>query len=551
MNLTAQFGNIQQVRRVIYATTTGVAPGVWVLWAMPQESSIQPYGTLTFGDGTTSLSLTNCKLLRQDVEYGMNGPELKLVGADRRVYWHGKAIDGRYNVRTVDGQILSGTERTPQQLAQLLWAAMGEPNASVTALPNGDRPEVNWDCDDAAAELESLCARYGCEPTLDIASNTAGIVVKGVGATLPNNPDVRWTQNTTQGVLPTRVEACSGHLNLQSKLKLRAVLRDTDGQLKLADEVEYAPSGGWDGNVSDINDPLLPDNPNYSLANAELAKDLWKLWSVESFADGTLTFGPLGSVNSRQDLLPISDNLLAPYSEDDGEFGEDAHLLGTTAIPNDPDIPTENTDAGTRLDIPFTVDGARGLVRTSVPVPKRVDNAYGEADLFIVCTHKFRDTSTGQYARYVRFNSPGGVGGVFTARRPDIVPVIIGQYGTGAAHTQLTGVTDNADFVNQTLDIELAILLGEHSPVPAMIREYNGVQAIPIDGAVRFVKWTLNCEPRADKRNCVTEARYQIDGDGSVVSPRERGRHQLAVALSVERDRLRLRSRLENRRRPR
>ena len=417
--------------------------------------------------------------------------------------------------------------------------------------PTRTVPTINWECSDAAAELERLCERYGCEPTLNIKTNTAGIVVKHTGASLPDNSDIRWTQLTQQGVLPTRVEACSGYVQIQSKLKLRAVLRDTDGQWKPADDVLYAPDGGWDGEVSSLEDPLLPDNANYSETNAELAKDLWRVWQVDSFADGTLKFGELGEVDSAQDLLPISDELLSVYTSDDGEVGQDAYLLGTTAIPHDPDDAVTNTEDGTRLDIPFTVNSESGFIRTSVAVPKKnTDNAFTEADLFIVCTHAFRDTDTGQYTRYVRFNAPGGVGGVFTARRFDIRPQFTGQYDDDNDHTKLTGTTDNANEVNTKLDDELSIILEQQSPRPAIIREYNGIQQIAPDGAIRSVMFVLDSQRRSDDRNCITIAFHNVSG-GPIVYDKERRRHQLSTLTDADWDRNRVHSIKENRRRQR
>lgn len=551
MNLNVTFGNVVEPRKLIYTAGNGVTAGTWVLWAVPQAASIQPYGDLFFTDGTLSMTLTNCKVGPVYVEFGVNGPTLKITGTDRRVYWNGKAIDGRYNVRGPDGTIVSGTEKTPRELATLLWTAMGEPSANSDVLPTDDRPEVNWECDDAASELEHLCARYDCEPTLNLHTDTAEIVEHGEGAELPTNTDVRWTQEMTQGVLPTRVEACSGYVLIQSKLKLRAVLRDTDGQWKLADDVSYAPDDGWAGTVSDLDEPLQPDNASYTEEAAELAKDLWKVWRVESFADDTLKFGPLGEVDSREDLLPISDTLITPYSENDVELGTDAYLVGTAAVPHDPDLPTTNTEEGSRIAVPFDVDAARGFIRTSTAVPKvNDDNELAEADLFLVCAHSFRDTKTGQYVRYVRTQSPNGFGGVFTARRPDITPTLTGLYEDSNDHTILTGISDNSASVNALLDQEISWQIQQHAPRTAYVREYNGVQAIAPDGTIWTVLWYLDSEPNADDKNCYTLAFWNTEGGPSTFQ-RERRRQQLSRHLDGTRHVTSIKNRRANRRRAR
>ena len=326
MNLSVQFANVVQATRLRLSNAPGVDPQKWLLWALPQAEPIQPFGTLVLSDGFTSLVLPACTVLAQEVRMGVNGPELLVTGVDRRHYWSGPTIDGHYNVPDAEGHIVPHTERTPQQLAQLLWTAMGEPFASVVALPNLDRPYVNWQCANAATELDRLCRRYGCEPTLDIATNSAGITVQGEGQPLPNNLDVRWAEQSLHGVLPTRVEACSGYALLQSKLKLEPILEDSDGTERHADDVTYAPGGGWDGAVASLDDPLPADGTE---EDAERAKWLWRRWRVTGFADGSLTHGLLGAVNTVHDLFPLADRLLTPLTDQDGEVLEaSAYLVG-------------------------------------------------------------------------------------------------------------------------------------------------------------------------------------------------------------------------------
>lgn len=554
MQLIVTFANVAQPRKLIVPTATGVTPQPWVMWAIPQLTQIDPIGTLFFTDGVISLTLPSCKKRKEEVVYGTKGPMLKITGVDRREFWHGKAIDGRYNIRDAEGEIIQSTEKTPQQLAQLLFEAMGEPFANVSALPNSDRPEVNWECAPAASELEELCSRYACVPGLDISTNTAGIFVESQGSPLPNNLDVRWFHETLSGVLPNRIEACAGYVQIQSKLQLEPVLEDTNGEFQTADDVDYAPDGGWAGNVSDLEDPLQPDNPNFSEENRARAKQLWKLWRVVGFADGSLDpqIEGLLPVNDVGELLPLSDRLLARYHAEDGEVGRDAYLVGTASLGHDPDTPAANTDEGTRIPVEFTIDGETGIIKTSVPVPKTDDLEFAAADLWVVCTHMIRHPDLHQYTRYVRFLQPGGVGGVYTARRPDIIPQFVVEYGTGENHTVVQGVTDNADAVNQLLDDEIALHVARLSPQLATVVEYNGVQPISPDGAIGYVLWMLDCERRpvskASDRNCITLGYRNIEGGDFVVYARERARQSLAVSQMADRMRRRVQDRKLNRR---
>ena len=547
MNLTVSFANVEQATKLLLANAAGVEPQRWILWAIPQTAPIEPYGTLFLSDGFSSLTLPSCQVISQQLTYGVNGPQLQVTGLDRRVYWSGQAIDGEYNVRDANGNIVPHTERTPQQLAQLLWIAMGEPFASVSALPNIDRPYVNWQCANAATELDKLCERYGCEPTLDIGTNSSGIIVKGIGQPLPNNLDVRWAAEGIHGVLPTRIEACSGYALLQSKLKLEPILEDIDNTEKNANDVTYAPSGGWDGNVASLEDPLPADSTE---ENAERAKKLWKRWRVTGFADGTLTHGLLGPVNTVHDLFPISDRLLTPLTNDEGEVLEaGAYLVGTARIDGAP-APLDNTEEGARIDVPFRIIEDKGIIETAEPIYQVTgETELAAAELYLVCTHRMRDPSTNQLVRYVRFFTPGGVGGVQTVQSYDVIPRITTTYGSGASHTIATGYEGNTAALNALLDLDISRKLDELSPRPSAVVEYNGIQYIAADGAIQSVFWILDCNERSDERNCITVGYRNVEGGDLLLYSRERARRQLSVATEIDRKRIIVDSGQHNRRR--
>lgn len=534
MQLIVTFPSVEQPRRLHYSCARGVDPGVWVMEAIPQVGSIDPLGNLFFTDGASSVTLASCRVRSVSLRYGVNGPVLRIIGVDRRWAWHGKAIDGVYNVRLPDGTIDTTTQKSARELGTLLWAAMGEPGADVSRLPDNSYPFVDWECAEAASELEELCARYGCEPSLQVANDEAGVFLKGTGPELPNNLDIKWTQEVTSGVLPNRVEACSNHARWQSKFRVRPILRDTEGVWKLADEVSYAPVGGWDGNVSDPNDPLPPDAAGWTALKAELAKDLWKMWAIMTFADGTLNVPGYQVVPDRTYILPVDDDLLDPYIDENGDAGQDAYLMGTARVDSDPDDPAENTPTGSHLDISFTLDRVRGFVRTSVPVPKLdSEGALEAAELYLVCSHRVRYEPNNQFVRHVQFQAPGGLGGVDTLRLMDIERRIISNYGSGANHTSIVSTDDNQTSVEQEMNDAINLRIAELSPRAGMIRQWNGVQPIPLSGTVDSVEWFLDCERPRDN-NCTTTAWRNVEG-GTIAYARERFRRNQVAAFAATR----------------
>lgn len=505
--------------------------------AIPQAATINPLGTLFWTDDFNTVTLPNCRAVSTQVRYGGAGPVLVIRGEDRRWLWSNKAVDGRYNERRKDGSIIPATERTPQQLATLLWTAMGEPGASVANLPNDDRPEVNWECADAAAMLKDLCERYGCRPGLQPADNTAGIFRLGSGTTLPDNTTVRWTQFATSGVLPFRVDACSKHTIWQNKFRMMSFLPDTDGVWKPADDVAYAPAGGWDGNVSDPEQPLSPTDPNWSETNEKLASMLWKVWAITSLADGTLDVPEYQTVPDRWHLLPLLPRLLLPDVNTFGDSGQSPFLIGTGRPLHDPDEPVDNSPPGTIFDVSFSTNRDLGFVTTSVPLVQLDGNGLlAGAEVYLVAAHLVRSVNNFQYLQHVRVQTPGGVG-VRTVRRQDVQRLIRNTYGTGANHTVSQGLVDNVSSVNAALDGSISALLTAIGPHTGIIREYNGTQLIPLSGRVQSVSWMLDSNLKGGRGpgnyNVITTASQDIETGTILYSPTRRRHTQSDVDASL------------------
>lgn len=520
--------SVNQPQYLSYHCAHGVTPGAWTLRAIPQATTLQALVTVFWTDDITTVTLPDCKIKSTQIEYGVRGPELVIHGEDRRWAWHGKAIDGHYNQRDASGVIIPATAKSPRELATLLWTAMGEPTASVANLPGGAGPEVDWECAEAAVELELLCQTYGCRPGLQPADNTAGIFLLGEGDGLPDNGRVRYTQAVTSGVIPERVEACSGHTVWQSKFKMEPILRDTDGVWKNADDVAYAPPGGWNGNVSNPDEPLSPDDPNWSEANAELAKDLWNCWRITTFADDTLDVPEYEAVPSVWHLLPLFNWLVEPEFDENGDGGQDAYLIGTGRAFHDPDEAVDNTEEGTRFPVNFSLDGERGIVTAAVSLVKSDDNDhFAAADVFLVCSHLVRSITTYQYLRHVRFRTFSGTG-VLTARRQDVRRTIRSVYGTGTNHTTTDSIVDNEADVNDLLDESIDGEIADNGPHQGILREYNGTQGIPLSGRVRAVGWIADCYRRPQRtggdRNFVTIGSQDVES-GPIIYHRMRQRY--------------------------
>ncbi len=142
----------------------GISPSVFTLVIAPQDDFEGAAGDLVLFDGQATIRLVDCKVDRHTFEYNAAGQIWRLQLLDRRWKWRWGAISGFYNARNDDNTIkqLPGNEQTPQQLARLCLAAMGETNFDVSQLPNDARPTVEWDFDLPAETLASLCDQLAC-----------------------------------------------------------------------------------------------------------------------------------------------------------------------------------------------------------------------------------------------------------------------------------------------------------------------------------------------------------------------------------------------------
>src|SRR5207302_7663300 len=110
----------------------------------PPRSPLFPYTTLFRSFGDVELEFPGCALDSAMVRRDRAGMIVSLSILDRRWAWRFGQICGRYNVRDEAGRLDAETERSPQELAQSLFTAMGESVFDVSLLPDDTRPEVNW-----------------------------------------------------------------------------------------------------------------------------------------------------------------------------------------------------------------------------------------------------------------------------------------------------------------------------------------------------------------------------------------------------------------------
>lgn len=239
-----RFPGINGVVRWTFTLSHGISPSVCSVDIVPQATLPAEMGTLQILFGSVRMQFRDCLIDSAKVRRSGAGQIIGLAILDRRWKWKFGEISGRYNLRLKDGKVDPATEKTPHQLATLLFQAMGESSFSVGELPNTSRPEVEWSYANPAHELAALAESLGCRVVLGI-DNRVSLRRIGTGALLP---DVGAQRSEDFGfdppTRPDSLKLIGGPTRFQTKFRLEAVGEDSDGSIRPIDQLTYKPTAG-------------------------------------------------------------------------------------------------------------------------------------------------------------------------------------------------------------------------------------------------------------------------------------------------------------------
>lgn len=271
--------------------------------AQGQMQAPASFGPLLFrywgpGIGERRLLMPDCQLDRVTVISTEGGYVFEATLLDPRWKWAYGTISGEYNVPDPKGDILKGTEKTPQELAKLLLEAMfnlppdqdtqrkGSKRRAarlskasalpydVSQLPNDSRPRTEWDDENPARLLDRLADSLGCVVVYKW-NGTVKLERAGVGNFLVDDDDVTDLNLTCDPKeVPDTVMVVGPEKRFEVILPLQPVALDTDGTFKNPYLVSYVPTSdhsffprrqGWLDGVDVLTDPL-----NLALAKASV-----------------------------------------------------------------------------------------------------------------------------------------------------------------------------------------------------------------------------------------------------------------------------------------
>jgi hypothetical protein len=467
--------------------TPGVFPDQIVVWCLPQVNNFPAYGTLTFGNEGNYVSLINCQVDRITNRMSVNGHLIGLILQDRRWAWRFATITGAYNVRLPDGTLQN--EKNPQELATLLLNAMGESGYDVSLLPTSGRPEVYWDAASAPLELDRLCDLYGCEPDLDIPTNTARIRRLNFGPGVPltgHEKSLSATVDPPQ--LPQRLRLICGDTVVECLIQMEAVGLDNDGLWKPIDDLSYNP-GAWEDEGDWIQFHGVTDPVDRALAVATVGR----CFRIKAFPVDSATVPVLGgTISKAAQILPLKGGVLEPLTE--AGFPASAIIYAEHYVSGNPD-PAENFDGLTVVREPFSYDRVNGVVKFRKPIVKiNGSDQWEAARLFLQTSFSIKDASLLLRLREERTFPLGGPFGEVPIKEPGLFRRIRVTYDLSADPPVQTGFTDNLVDVQAEADAILLAAAARYTASTAGVIVYRHTQLVQTNGVIRQVVWTISTE---------------------------------------------------------
>lgn len=494
-----------------YATKSlGPFPSSAILQFLPQVTAPSANGTLYLAHGGDSVSWYNAHIDRANLKYTTNGHIIEARVVDRRIWWQFTTVTGSYNQRRRDGSIISSTEKTVHELADILLTAMGETGYNYSVLPNNtdDRPLVNWKCSNPAMELHRLCEERGCAISLRDSTNQTVIVEVGSGSSIPLSlvKSVNFGVDITE--YPETVRVCCDDTLYQAKIKLEPIGLDEGREIKKPDDLSYKPADPENWTKLDPFNPV----PEESEEIQQLARrSLCRMFRPVTFADGTLDVpgGPiLDSIN--EIILQTS---RVEYYDDTAISGE--------FIPKPPEVtgvfyriprfgetePIDNVPENTVYDGRFTIYPETGIVVFHEPVFKYdFDNEETQfPDLYLEVAFKVRSASSGQVLHYTYDHTLAGGVGVYPIRRHELQRIIRANYNPDDPLELLTDepFIDNQDDLDTSIQNVITGILPKFNNGAAtntLVVDYLGIVNVDVDGVNRQVSHIVDMNTGANSR---------------------------------------------------
>lgn len=489
---------ITATRGFDFTFSPGVTPSVCIVHTVPHTSTLAQDGSLfILTGGETPIHFPDCKLEAPQLDVGQNGAYWRLPILDRRWKWQFGFIYGSHNIRKPDGTYIR--EKTPQEIATLLFQEMGEANADVSRLPNDTRPECNWtDGAEAAAELEKLCYSLGCVVVLNHINNRAEVWPIGSGAALPTAypgaPISGRSFAPVRNAAPFSLRVDAGPTLFQDTFVCDPVGLDRDGKYRHIDDLQYLPPGAnWSLTYPPSGFPALNgltytrDGVTYKTRDLAEAY-VFRTYRIRRLLNGTMH--PTFTEFSNLQPFTLRDYRLYDELVDEDISSVDGGLRKLPARVFARHY-REDKKVNTELDLyqfGFSFDTQHGIIHFNDPVFIRTLGFLTEpAEVRIECS--FNCGLNGIFHRLLATTTLGGVATPQRViQRPEIQARVIQRYGLngqiGSVEENVAGVTGHLAFFRDAAKKEYDQQNGGTLTYQKLMR------TIQLDGLTTQITWS-------------------------------------------------------------
>ena len=474
--------------------TNGLRPNKCLLVSKPQDHPPLLHGDLSFGFDATGVTWADALCDSALMQVTDGGQSVIWTILDGR-WRHRKAfISGAYNVVQPDGTVDPDTEKTLQELATILFNAIGV-SADVSAVDTIEKPEVTFDHDRVVTELEELLEQRGyvCSYQLD---GSYKVYRVGTGAVMPNDGDVvNFANSINPPELPYKLRVVGDHTKVQSKFKTIPVGLDTDGQLKPVNDLSYKPLSGWLG--FDLKTCIGIADPK---ARELCLLTVGRWFQVRHQADQLDNIQGGGVDYAPGEILVMSANQYLPLSEELLETAYDvygkpqpglAYVEATIFDDFGNPAKMENTPKFTRIDSrDWTLDKKMGIVKMfDLSLKSSTDDPLSKktfADIYLTCSYSVDDPTTNLKDRFIRDRDMGG-NGMDQVKSEDLERHLICRYGSDGI--TITSIDDNESSVISKAEKLLDNLVASYSTGIGNTILYRGIRDYNTDGVNLQIVW--------------------------------------------------------------
>lgn len=488
---TVTYAGLTIGKGAVYVQKRGVRPDRVSVRMIPQVTAIAEIGNVVLGYGAEFLTLTDCLADKSNIWLSGNGFTGTLVFEDRRWRWSRyPLVSYHWNERDANGDAVLATEKSLRAMVTQALADIGETSIDVSAVPDDFYPEIDVQCHRPDHLLSQLTTQFGYDVCLGFGSDAVKVVAVGTGAALPSSDRVMAiSQGLDPPTMPEIVRVCFGSSVAQARFKLVAVGLDTDGEVKLIDDLSYTPAAGWE------NESLHMENVKTEFGEEEQGlaiRSVYRWYGVSKFADGTLDLpDESGTLSDITQVLPFFDKLL----EVETSSGRQQHPQPRVYGIHDAELfPVRKLTAkGDLLDLEFTFDTYRGIVMFERPMYQADVSAgtIGAAELYLEAAFRIRDDSNFQFVSYMKDTTVNASGeGYHNISEPGLFARTIMEYDVNQAVTG--SITNQAALDTIAADLVTAAA-GEYTYDSRLLVWYNRPMfTIRLDGITSEIKHIIS-----------------------------------------------------------